>query len=117
MKNNSSKFKDFDEYQKVTRKTAIYPTIGKKFIFPLVGLSGEVGEISEKIKKLFRDKNAKLTNEQRIEIGKEIGDAFWYLTQLSSDLSLNFSDIVKMNLEKISKRAKENKIHGDGDNR
>ncbi len=47
----------------------------------------------------------------------ELGDALWYLTQLSSDLNLKFSDIAKMNLEKISKRAKENKIHGDGDNR
>lgn len=113
-KNN---FKNFDEYQKLTRKTAVYPTIGKKYIFPMLGLAGEVGEVSEKIKKLFRDKNARLTKESRIEIAKELGDVLWYITQLISDLGLNFSDIVRMNLEKINYRHKENKVHGSGDNR
>ncbi len=62
---------NFDEYQKFCKKTAVYPVIGEKFVYPLIGLQGEVGEVSEKIKKLFRDDKGKLTDEKRLEIGKE----------------------------------------------
>lgn len=45
---------DFNEYQKKARKTAIYPNIGKNYIYPALGLGGESGEVLEKIKKLIR---------------------------------------------------------------
>jgi hypothetical protein len=62
---------NFDEYQKFCKKTAVYPVIGEKFVYPVFGLMGEAGEVSEKIKKLFRDDGGKLTDEKRLEIGKE----------------------------------------------
>lgn len=48
-------FKDFDKYQKACKKTAIYPKIGKNFVYPVFGLVGEAGEVAEKIKIFFRD--------------------------------------------------------------
>lgn len=112
-----SKFKDFDEYQKMTRKTAVYPHKGKNFIFPAIGLFGESGEIANKIKKVVRDDSNKITNERKEEIAGEVGDMLWYTAQLLTELKINFSDVVNHNLVKISKRVKENKIHGSGDNR
>ena len=117
MKITLSRFKDFDTYQKFCKSTAVYPKIGKSFVYPLIGLQGEVGEVSEKIKKLFRDDRGKLTKEKRLEIGKELGDVLWYLAQLSTELGLKFSDVVSMNVEKLYSRKERNVLHGGGDNR
>ena len=41
----------------------------------------------------------------------------WYISQLSTELGLKLSDVVKANLEKLSSRKLRNKLHGSGDNR
>lgn len=110
-------FEDFDKYQKECGKTAVYPTVGEKFVYPLLGLQGETGEVSEKIKKVFRDEGGKLTSEKREEIKKELGDVLWYLAQLSKELGLKFSEVAKGNLEKLSSRKSRGTLHGSGDNR
>ena len=114
---SKSNFTDFDEYQKFCNSTAVYPKIGNNFVYPLTGLQGEVGEVSEKIKKMFRDDGGKLTKEKKVEIVKELGDVVWYIAQLSTEFNVKFSEVIKGNIEKLSKRATENKIHGSGDNR
>lgn len=111
------KFKDFDEYQKQCKKTAVYPKIGKNFVYPVFGLMGETGEVVEKIKKIFRDDKGRLSEIKRQEIAKELGDVLWYLAQLSTELGLKLSDVVKINLEKLSSRSLRGKLHGSGDNR
>jgi NTP pyrophosphatase (non-canonical NTP hydrolase) len=110
-------FKDFDKYQNECGKTAVYPKVGKRFVYPLLGLLGEAGEVSEKIKKIFRDEGGVLTKEKREEIKKELGDTLWYLAQLSKELGLKFSDVAKGNLEKLASRKNRGTIHGNGDNR
>jgi NTP pyrophosphatase (non-canonical NTP hydrolase) len=50
----------FAEYQKESRKTAVYPDQGNNFIYPALGLAGETGEVLEKIKKIIRDKGKRL---------------------------------------------------------
>jgi len=52
---------DFNAYQKKSRKTAIYPNKDKNFIYPVLGLTGETGEVAEKIKKIIRDKGGKIS--------------------------------------------------------
>lgn len=111
------KFKDFDEYQKKSKKTAIYPDRGKNFIYPTLGLLGEVGEIANKIKKIIRDDDGKLSKGRRAEISSEIGDVMWYVAQLATELNLKLSDIARENLKKLLSRLKRNKIKGSGDNR
>ena len=111
------KFEDFDKYQKECKKTAIYPGIGKNFIYPTLGLLGEAGELANKIKKVVRDDNGKLTSEKREEISHEMGDVMWYIAQLSTELGIKLSNIAAANIVKLSSRKKRNKIHGSGDNR
>lgn len=108
---------NFDEYQKFCKSTAMYPKIGKNFVYPLIGLQGEVGEVSEKIKKLFCDDKGKLTNEKKAEIVKELGDVMWYIAQLSTEFNVKFSEVIKGNIEKLSSRQKRGRLHGSGDNR
>lgn len=108
---------DFEEYQKISRKTAIYPDKDNNFVYVTLGLIGEAGEVAEKIKKVLRDSNGILDEERKQSLKKELGDVLWYLAQLSTELGLSLDDIACFNIEKLSSREQRGTLHGDGDNR
>ena len=108
---------DFKEYQKKSRKTAIYPKIGKNFVYPALGLGDEAGEVLGKVKKIFRDKKGIVSKETKEEIKKELGDVLWYVSQLATEMNLSLDDIAKSNIKKLYSRMKRGKLHGSGDNR
>jgi len=95
---------NFEEYQKKSRKTAIYPNKGNNFIYPVLGLVG-------------RDHNGVFSEEQRQEIKKELGDVLWYIAQIATELGLSLDEIAVFNIKKLESRKKRNKLHGNGDNR
>ena len=64
-----------NEYQQLALETAIYPN---PIIYPTLGLTGEAGEVSDKVKKVLRDNDSVFTDEKKLEIAKEIGDVLWY---------------------------------------
>lgn len=107
----------FKEYQKKSRKTAIYPDKGKNFIYPTLGLAGEAGEVAEKMKKVIRDKGGKIDKNTKEEISKELGDVLWYVSQLATELGLSLEKITFDNIEKLKSRQKRGKLKGSGDNR
>ena len=108
---------ELNKYQKLARKTACYPYLGKNLTYLTLGLCGESGEIAEKVKKIFRDSNGKINDEIRKAIELEIGDVLWYLSNMCSELKLDLDDVAKINLKKIKSRVKRNNIKGNGDNR
>lgn len=83
----------------------------------IFGLVGESGEVAEKFKKLIRDKDGVLTDEDRQEILKELGDVVWYVNSITHMLGGDLTDVMQMNLDKLASRKKRNVIHGAGDNR
>lgn len=107
----------FSEYQKLSRETAIYPNVGANFVYPTLGLTGESGEVAEKIKKILRDKENKIDEENRGELKKELGDVLWYLSQLCTELGLDLEEVADFNLKKLTSRKERNVLHGAGDNR
>jgi NTP pyrophosphatase (non-canonical NTP hydrolase) len=107
----------FSDYQARSRATAIYPDIDNNFLYPVLGLLGESGEVAEKIKKTFRDHGGKVDDERIAEIGKEMGDVLWYLAQLATELGLSLADIAEQNLNKLQSRHARGAISGSGDNR
>lgn len=107
---------DFNEYQDVARKTAIYPA-QYKMVYPVIGLAGEAGEVSEKVKKVIRDKEGYFDEEDKEAIAKEIGDVLWYLSALATDLGLRLDDIADANLQKLEDRQKRQVLGGNGDDR
>lgn len=107
----------FEEYQRESRKTAIYPNAGENFIYPTLGLCGEAGEVAEKMKKILRDSHGIISYEKREEIRKELGDVLWYLSQISSELNLPLEEVAQKNLEKLFSRMERNALSGSGDNR
>lgn len=108
---------EFNEYQKKAKETAIYPKVGESYIYPVLGLCGEAGEVAEKIKKIFRDDNGVLTEEKKGIIKKELGDVLWYLSQVATELGLSLDEVALFNLEKLLSRKERGRITGDGDNR
>ena len=117
--NESNKYKkvsDLDMYQKVALTTAIYPR-EQAIIYPTLGLTGEAGEVANKVKKIIRDGSNKNDNSMVSEIKSEIGDCLWYIAVLANDFDIKLSDIASTNLEKLANRKKNNTIHGSGDTR
>jgi len=107
---------NFNEYQSMAVSTAIYPEYTKIF-YPALGLSGEVGELCNKIKKVYRDKNGEFTEETKQQLAGEIGDTLWYISALANDLGLHLDDIAQNNLLKLTSRKERGVIGGNGDNR
>ncbi|MCK5044654.1 nucleoside triphosphate pyrophosphohydrolase family protein [Candidatus Parcubacteria bacterium] len=107
----------FEEYQKLARRTAIYPNQGNNFIYPTLGLVGEAGEVAEKVKKVLRDDQGIVSEEKKQEITKEMGDVLWYLSQLSAELGLSLDEVASLNIEKLKNRQERGKLAGSGDNR
>jgi len=112
---------EFKTYQMKTRLTdkgareehGLNPT----WLYYVLGIGGETGELLEKIKKHFRDDYGEMTEEKKQEIIKEMGDCLWYHARLADVLGIDFNEVAKTNIIKLLDRKKRNKIHGDGDER
>jgi NTP pyrophosphatase (non-canonical NTP hydrolase) len=109
----------FEEYQSFCKTTAIYPT-NTQLMYPALGLTGEAGEVANKIKKLVRDgvpADWRNSIEFKEQIAAELGDVLWYLSALATDLDMSLGRIAKNNMDKLSSRKERGKIGGSGDNR
>lgn len=85
----------------------------ERLIENTLGLVGESGEVAEKIKKLFRDKN-KFSDE---DVLKELGDVLFYVVALSNIFGGNLKKTMEMNMAKLDDREQRGKLKGSGDNR
>jgi NTP pyrophosphatase (non-canonical NTP hydrolase) len=108
---------NFNEYQKKSRKTAVYPNKGKNFIYPVLGLVGESGEVAEKIKKVLREKGGIVDKRTKREIKKELGDVLWYVSQVAAELDISLDELALANIRKLMSRKKRDRLFGNGDNR
>lgn len=109
----------FDEYQEKTEETAIYPDEGDVFGVPVgvlytaLGLSGEAGEVAEKVKKAIREEDPSYLEN----LTDELGDVQWYLARLADELDESLDRIARRNIEKLSDRQDRDVLSGEGDNR
>lgn len=113
-----------EEYQAFVAGSAVFP---KKLgiIYCALKLAGEAGEIAEKIGKLIRDNGAydeatgmlTITEEQRQLLLKEIGDVEWYTTALSAELGSSKSEVLRINVAKLTDRRNRGVLKGSGDER
>lgn len=108
-----------NDYQRAASATAIYPD-HHSVVYPALGLVGEAGEVSEKVKKLLRKDiliPLGITRETREEIAKELGDVLWYAAALANDLGFSLEEVAQMNLDKLNSRKERGTLEGSGDNR
>lgn len=108
----------FDDYQKQALTTVISTSDElKDRLHWVLGINGEAGEIAEKAKKIIRDKQGVMDDDDRAAMGKEIGDVLWYLAVFANHLGLSFDDVAAANLNKLASRHARGKLTGSGDNR
>lgn len=111
----------FDEYQERAKKYDLsevstdLKSVG--FIEKVLGLVGEAGETADKIKKILRDKDGVVSDDDRDLIVKELGDTLWYIASISRYLGVPLSEVAEGNLSKLESRYQRNQIHGEGDKR
>lgn len=108
---------NFEEYQEKSRKTAVYPDAGKNFLYPVLGIAGESGEVADKVKKIFREKDGALDEHSKEELEKELGDLLWYMAQFATEIGISLDDVARKNIEKTQSRMDRGMLLGDGDNR
>ena len=121
-----------NEYQKKAHETAEYSecSVGEykgegnimwrnsaNWVYPVMGLTEEAGEVSGKFAKAVRDCGGIIDGDRREEIKKELGDVCWFVAEISTLLSLDLEEVMQGNLEKLASRAARGVIHGSGDNR
>lgn len=108
---------ELDDYQEQALNTDAYSDNKFNIEYKALGLVGEAGEVADKIKKIYRDKNGNFNVTDEIEIAKELGDCLWYISRIAAAIGFELSGIAKLNVDKLSKRKTEGKLHGSGDNR
>jgi NTP pyrophosphatase (non-canonical NTP hydrolase) len=105
------------EYQELSRRTATYPGVGDNIVYPTLGLSGEAGEVAEKVKKLLRDDGGVMSEERRAALAGELGDVLWYVAQVATEADLDLEQIAQANLDKLLSRQQRGVLSGSGDQR
>lgn len=113
---------DFNAYQKIAITTDVFggtpqPINSHAFLAQLLGLVGETGEIAEKFKKIYRDKDGVFGPDEEKEITKELGDVLWYVSVVCTYLGIPLQDVAELNIEKLQSRLKRGALKGSGDNR
>lgn len=106
-----------DEYQDLAMDSAVYDS-RFAIVYPALKLSGEAGEVSEKIGKRLRDMDGDLTDpEWQDTVAKELGDVLWYIAALARDIGWSLEEIAEANLSKLASRMSRGTIGGSGDDR
>ena len=68
-----------------------------------LGLSGEVGEFNDMIKKwIFHEKELDMEHAK-----KEMGDVLWYVAMMCESFGWNMEDVMQTNIDKLKARYPE----------
>ena len=111
---------NLNEYQDRARTTAIYRRECARlnipnFVYSGLGLAGEAGEVSNKLKKIIRDDGGELTSERRGALLAELGGVLWYVAMVADDLGLPLDEVAGANLAALASRAERGTVSGSGD--
>ena len=72
-------------------------------VMATMGLSGEVGELNDMIKKwIFHQSDMDITHAK-----KELGDIAWYLACMAESFGWSMDEILQMNVDKLRARYPE----------
>lgn len=75
-----------------------------------LGLSGEAGIISNAMKKVIRDRNGQLTDDDKVLLKEKLGDVMYYTAVLAEYADLSLDEIATEQLEKSAAfKASRNK--------
>lgn len=125
---------DFNKYQKEASALAIYPhtnvvhpykgNISADYIYPVMGLCGEVGELANKVKKFLRDNLGQIKGDdgevlpefKEIVMG-ELSGTLWYVNEVATSFNIKLGDVAEYNIKQLNDRKERGVLNGSGDNR
>lgn len=102
-----------NEYQSLAQRTRNKDLSPDDHLFNgMLGLSGEVGECSDLVKKCFFQDGRDI----RDKLFDELGDVLWYLAESVSAMGWNLEDIARHNIDKLAGRypdgfSKDRSLH------
>ena len=125
----------FDEYQRRTQDTAVYPDQGTfgGAMYAVTALNEEAGEVAGKVAKFIRKSsgwdelltygngsdfyNEFYPEELVLAVSKELGDVLYQAARVAEEFGLTLSDVATENIERLADRKQRDVIIGDGDDR
>lgn len=121
-----SQVKSFEDYQAFTESLAVYNEnvfyhvddnlYHAPWTYPVQALAEEAGEVNGKVAKFIRkfgtDRDALAK-----DVGKELGDCLFQISEVARQFGFTLQDIVDMNVEKLTDRKERGVLVGSGDNR
>lgn len=108
---------DLNTYQNLAAETTFRTLVYGPLPYPVIGLMGEVGEFTNKVKKIWRDRNGFIDDDLRENLSQELGDILWYVSEIASLLGLSLGLIATNNISKLHDRKKRKQLQGEGDSR
>ncbi len=95
------------DYMQAAKRT-LYPDLTMQDRLNLcgLGLSGEVGEIADMLKKFLYHRNGKPLDREKMK--DELGDVMWYFFILLDTLHITFEEVLVANVKKCERRH----LHG-----
>lgn len=106
-----------NEYQAEAAVTSGQKVGYVRLLYSAAKLSGEAGEVSEKIAKAYRDDDSVITEERSQAVLLELGDVMWYVADIAKRMGYTLEEVARANIAKIRSRQERGTMHGDGDNR
>jgi len=94
---------DLNTYQERAKQTDRNPATDEKgMMIPLLGLSGEAGQLLTEYKKYLRD--GECHTLFRDKFAEELGDVLWYLADLATKFGYSLQEVAERNLKKCEQR-------------
>lgn len=92
----------FEEYQKAALNTAKYDHLAydMQMAYLVAQLCSEAGEVAAEFAKPWR----KGTIPDNTKIEEELGDVLWYVANIAARRGILLQDIMRGNIEKLTKR-------------
>jgi len=103
-----------NDYQDWTKTTAIYPP-ERAMDYLVAGLCSEAGEVAGKYKKIIRDKDGIVDVQDSYDIVSELSDVLWYVARIADTVGWDMSDVIDVNVSKLTDRQERDAIGGSGD--
>lgn len=106
-----------NDYQQHAKTTNTITDPVTAILYYTLGLTGESGEIAEKIKKVLRNHEGDFSKLDRDDLKKELGDMLWYLAMLADAFDITLEDVAETNIAKLADRKARGVLRSTGDNR